>query len=406
INGSTRLSEKPLIVKTYNKLEGCSDVVNQARTIPHEDAVITVSDDRSVRVWIRRESGQYWPSICHMMSEPCSSLDYHGETRRMFVGLDNGTITEFTLSKDMNRLNHSRNYLAHMGRVTGICFSLEDEWVLSVGRDKYFQWHETKKGKRMGGYQTQAWCTSIQFDPQTKHIFVGDYSGLISVLRLENNLVALKTTLKGHSGSIGSLEWDTDKQQLYSGSFDNSIIVWDIGGGKGTALELQGHHSKVVGLGCISHSKRLFSISNDGILGIWDMTAKRNETPEWKESDMCQFCNSPFFWAFKQMWDQKQFGLRQHHCRKCGKAVCDKCSQKRSTLPKFGFEYDVRVCLTCFETITNEDRRPLALFHNTKHPVVNVSIDLTKGKLLTCGSDRIVKIWDVSSLINPSQKYL
>ena len=26
---------------------------------------------------------------------------------------------------------------------------------------------------------------------------------------------------------------------------------------------------------------------------------------------MCQFCNNPFFWAFKQMWDQKQFGIRQ-----------------------------------------------------------------------------------------------
>ena len=40
----------------------------------------------------------------------------------------------------------------------------------------------------------------LRFDPQTKHVFVGDYSGLISVLRLENNQVALKTTLKGHSG--------------------------------------------------------------------------------------------------------------------------------------------------------------------------------------------------------------
>ena len=79
------------------------------------------------------------------------------------------------------------------------------------------------------------------------------------------------------TGSIGSLEWDAEKQQLYSGSFDNSIIVWDIGGGKGTALELQGHHSKVIGLGCVSHSKRLFSVSNDGILGIWDMAAKRDE---------------------------------------------------------------------------------------------------------------------------------
>ena len=64
---------------------------------------------------------------------------------------------------------------------------------------------------------------------------------------------------------------------MYSGSFDNSVIAWDIGGGKGTALELQGHHSKVVGLGCVSHSKRLFSISNDGMLGIWDMAANRSE---------------------------------------------------------------------------------------------------------------------------------
>lgn len=32
-----------------NKLEGCSDVVNMAVTIPHEDAVITVSDDKYVR---------------------------------------------------------------------------------------------------------------------------------------------------------------------------------------------------------------------------------------------------------------------------------------------------------------------------------------------------------------------
>ena len=29
-----------------NKLEGCSDTVNMAVTIPHEDAVISVSDDK------------------------------------------------------------------------------------------------------------------------------------------------------------------------------------------------------------------------------------------------------------------------------------------------------------------------------------------------------------------------
>ena len=43
------------------------------------------------------------------------------------------------------------------------------------------------------------------------------------------------------SGSILCLGWDVDRKLLFSGSFDESIIVWDIGGKKGTAFELQGH---------------------------------------------------------------------------------------------------------------------------------------------------------------------
>ena len=53
--------------------------------------------------------------------------------------------------------------LAHMNRLTGIVFSLENEWLLSVGRDKYLQWHDCTTGKRLGGFQTEAWCTSLQY---------------------------------------------------------------------------------------------------------------------------------------------------------------------------------------------------------------------------------------------------
>lgn len=34
---------KPSLI---NKLEGCSDIVNMAVTIPHEDAIISVSQDK------------------------------------------------------------------------------------------------------------------------------------------------------------------------------------------------------------------------------------------------------------------------------------------------------------------------------------------------------------------------
>ena len=42
-------------------------------------------------------------------------------------------------------------------------------------------------------------------------------------------------------GSVRALAWDPENRLLFSGSFDESIIVWDIGGQQGTAFELHGH---------------------------------------------------------------------------------------------------------------------------------------------------------------------
>ena len=39
------------------------------------------------------------------------------------------------------------------------------------------------------------------------------------------------------------------------------------------------------------------------------------QTSDWAESDNCQLCSKPFFWNFRAMYDQKQLGMRQHHCR-------------------------------------------------------------------------------------------
>ncbi|XP_015752078.1 PREDICTED: WD repeat and FYVE domain-containing protein 2-like isoform X2 [Acropora digitifera] len=396
---TTKRSRKHLKAALVNKLEGCSDTVNMAVTIPHEDAVISVSDDKSIRLWIKRESGQYWPSICHVMESACSALDYHGTSRRLFVGLASGTISEFQVTEDFNRLHHKRNYLAHMNRVTRINFSLENEWLLSTGRDKYLQWHDCTTGKRLGGYQTEAWCTSLQFDAESKHVFVGDYGAHISIIKLENNSPSLVTTLNGHSGSVRALAWDPDKRLLFSGSFDESIIIWDIGGNQGTAFELHGHLSKVQDLCYAPHAKKLISCSEDGIVRIWDMNVKRQETPEWSQSDVCERCGGPFFWNFKAMWNQRAVGVRQHHCRKCGRAVCNDCGGKESSYPIMGYENSVRMCVECHESITDDERLPLADLHDAKHTTRSMHLDLTKGRLLTCGGDRIVKIWDIKAIL-------
>ncbi len=53
--------------------------------------------------------------------------------------------------------------IAHQNRVTALLFSLDCEWIMSCGRDKYFQWHCSETGRRLGGYQTTAWCTCLEY---------------------------------------------------------------------------------------------------------------------------------------------------------------------------------------------------------------------------------------------------
>ncbi|CAG2104686.1 unnamed protein product [Medioppia subpectinata] len=398
-------------MQLLSKLEGHQDVVNMAAILRHEDGVISISDDKTVRIWLKRDAGGYWPSVCHILPASASCMDFNHETKRLFVGLDNGSVSEFSVADDYNRIVHQRNYLAHQNRVTSVVFSLVTEWVLSGGRDKYLVWHCSETGRRLGGYLCSSWVTALQFDMQSKHAFVcsswvtalqfdmqskhafvGDYNGIITMLKIEETTFKPITTLKGHSAAIRCLAWNSTKQMLFSGGFDKMIICWDIGGKKGTAFELQGHHNKVTSFYFSNTSQRLLSSAEDNMIVSWNMNTKRNETPEWAENDNCQRCQRPFFWNLKSMYDQKTIGLRQHHCRRCGKAVCDACSSNRSTIPLMGYEFDVRVCDECHSVITDADRVSLATYHDTKHCVMHLDVDESRGQALTCGADRIIKV--------------
>uniref|UniRef100_U5ENG3 FYVE-type domain-containing protein n=1 Tax=Corethrella appendiculata TaxID=1370023 RepID=U5ENG3_9DIPT len=382
-----------------SKLEGCNDDINASILIGGDsDGVISVCDDKTIRVWLKRDSGQYWPSICQYMPSACSSLDYFPETRQLFIGQDNGTISQFLLSDDCNSLTPVKEYLAHQGRITAVVFVKPNDWILSAGKDKFFSYHCTISGQRIGCYTFESMCLAMQYDALSKHVFIGDYSGQITMLKLAQNGCSMVTTMKGHAGSIRALYWAAGPQLLFSGSYDQTVIVWDIGGKRGTTYELQGHNNKVSALSYASNTQQLISAGEDSVIVFWEMNAMRKVAPEWIESDTCQLCTRAFFWNLRAMLDQKQIGIRQHHCRHCGKAVCDKCSTNRINIPIMGFEFDVRVCDHCHNELKSTERPSLATFHDAKHSIIALDLDEQRKRLLTVGQDRIIKIWDLSSI--------
>lgn len=64
----------------------------------------------------------------------------------------------------------------------------------------------------------------------------------------------------------------------------------------GTAYELQGHSSRISSVCLARQPQLLLSGGEDHMVLGWSMKAKRQETPEWKESDVCERCQTPFFW--------------------------------------------------------------------------------------------------------------
>lgn len=390
---------KPLLL---HKVEGHIARVNDVYLLEKDEGFWTVSDDRTVRLYLKRDNGQFWPSIHLTLGIASTCLLYSEETRRLFIGLLNGVVIEYEVADDLNSMQERRKWSIHAGPISGLGLSLASELVFSCSKDKSVIWHCSETGVKTGAFHCDSSCTSLITD--LPMVFVGDHAGNVIVLRLVGNTAQLISNLSAHTSSISSLAWDRQKEVLYSGSHDNLVIMWDIGGKRGEAYELNGHSSRVTRLSAAPGARRLFSVDDTGKLVCWDMKTPRLETPAWQNADNCQLCEQPFFWNVTAMWQRKSLGLRQHHCRTCGKAVCGSCCDHWTVFPKMGYELPVRICNNChkkMETTPEQfDLTPLAVQQELRTGITAMHLQETLGRLVTVGQNRAVMIWDVKSLLS------
>ena len=91
-------------------------------------------------------------------------------------------------------------------------------------------------------------------------------------------------------------------------------------------------------------------------------------------------CGEPFFWNLRQMWKIKKMGVRQHHCRACGKALCDQCSNNRTVMPKNGFEIvPVRTCAQCAQNIPEAHKTPTVTHFDLNRTVIVIIWSFNQG---------------------------
>jgi hypothetical protein len=80
------------------------------------------------------------------------------------------------------------------------------------------------------------------------------------------------TALLGHSSFVLSCAWSPDGARILSGSFDNSLKVWDASSGQ-CLLSLSGHSSAVSACAWSPDGARILSGSRDNSLKVWDASS-------------------------------------------------------------------------------------------------------------------------------------
>ncbi|VDK51492.1 unnamed protein product [Cylicostephanus goldi] len=98
-------STKNPVPALLHKIEGHVARVNDVYLLSKEEGVWTCSDDRSVRLYLKRDNGQFWPSIHKIMPVAPTCLYYSEETSRLLVGLLNGHVYEYHVADDYNTMS-------------------------------------------------------------------------------------------------------------------------------------------------------------------------------------------------------------------------------------------------------------------------------------------------------------
>lgn len=103
----------------------------------------------------------YYYSISSLLG-PAVLILFDNQTNRICTGLENGTISDFTLTSDLNCINHKRDILAHVGRITGLLYVPELKWIISTSKDKTACWFSDETGKQLGNFDIEAPGTCLQ----------------------------------------------------------------------------------------------------------------------------------------------------------------------------------------------------------------------------------------------------
>jgi predicted amidohydrolase len=114
---------------------------------------------------------------------------------------------------------------------------------------------------------------SVAFSPDSKILASGSWDKTLILWDVASRQ-PLGQPLTGHTNTVRSVAFSPDGRTLASGSDDNTLILWDVASRQPLGQPLTGHTKSVVSVAFSPDGKILASGSDDNTLILWDVSLK------------------------------------------------------------------------------------------------------------------------------------
>jgi WD40 repeat protein len=231
--------------------------------------VISASRDRTVKIW-DADTGAELQSLSGNAS-PVLSISIAHDGNRFVSGSADGEIRIWDRDGQ-----EQRTLSRQTGAVPSVAISADGRRVAAAMMSTARIWDvETGKVVTLAGHDDMVYCVAIS--PDGQHVVTGSFDQTLKVWDAATGKE--ERTLRGHKRNVYSVAISQDGQWIVSGGYDTTARVWQASTGREMFTLVGGHEAMVVSVAITADGGQILSGDMNGVVKLWNPRAEIQTIP-------------------------------------------------------------------------------------------------------------------------------